>query len=526
MVAVEKITLSPDKRRLFRGQRRDYGGKMLVSSARQTSSNAMLCQLLDWSPTLDVWQMAAQLKKSVPVSQTGVPFAGFGGSPAWDQGMITDLSEELLFDPEVDKTHIERAAMMQHYGAISDFLDCANSLEVALWFSHNDLRSRNIKSIAEDWHGRYQNLQHTFSWYEKAREGTGFIYVFDVEPFKGQLQDGILAELAEFGVGTRPYVQKAALVYANTFGPMAGDLGSFVRAAFEFPVPLPGVPRHIIEKATSDLFPSRSHDEIYDHLLGVPFYSPNPLEQSDLERMLNIPCYVNSEKELTDVDILSSYVARSEQINPSWFFHSPNTISLLLEAGTVVDLMALKTADVWLLASPTSSMVAVDLAIFEGLGAPPPFNLFLEFSPFEVLGISPATNERDFVIVYRDNQGEKVAIHRMPGCADLRALWILPGDYNRVKGFRYRAFFGWTADSLRLMPPLFFEWTPEKGVIAMNAPAEAADVKVHAFLFRYLLSICITVEAGLLKLEAFPSPEQPSRYKKVSIPSAMRVPNT
>jgi len=516
MKAVESIILPPGKLRLFRGQRRDYGGKMLVSSARQTSTNTLLVQLLDWLPMCDVWQIAQQLKKGAPPNPAKVPFANTGSSPAWQQGMITNVDSAILYHPLVDEAQIEAAAMMQHYGAVSEFLDCTSSLEVALWFSHNNLQATNIKSTAEDWHGQYSNLQYPFFWYTKAQEGTAFIYVFDVEPFKGKLQDGTLAELTEYTAGTRPYVQKAALVYADTHGPMKGDLAQFVKAAFEFPLPLFGVPEHLIAKTTTDLFPPPSRDELYDYLLSVPFYSPNPLEQSELERMLNIPCYVNSERELTDVDILSSYVARSEQIYPSWLYHGPHTMILLLQAGIYVNLSALRDADVWLLAAPTSTMVVVDVDLFKDLGAPPPFNVFLEFSPLEVLGIPPATDARDFVIAYKDDQGEKVAMHRIPGCADLRGIWIQPGDFNGVKGFWYRAFFGWTAGSLRVVSPLFFEWTQEKGVVVMNVKPEAPDTKVHMFLFRYLLSVCITVEAGLLQREAFPSDQHPSRYMKLS----------
>lgn len=148
--AVERIVLPPGKLRLFRGQRRDYGGKMLVSSARQTSTNTLLVQLLDWLPMCDVWQIVQQLKKGAPPNPAKVPFANTGSSPAWQQGMITHVDSAILYHPLVDEAQIEAAAMMQHYGAVSEFLDCTSSLEVALWFSHNNLQATNIESTAED----------------------------------------------------------------------------------------------------------------------------------------------------------------------------------------------------------------------------------------------------------------------------------------------------------------------------------------------------------------------------------------
>jgi FRG domain len=141
---IKSIVRAPGRRQVYRGQRRDYQGKMLVSSARPgQSSSARLRRLLEWLPVFTFWQMRTKLYSPSPESQA-VSYGECRGSPAYPKGAVIDLKASMKQDPAIDKHTLAASAMMQHYGATSDFLDCSHSLETALWFSHNDMRSTEI----------------------------------------------------------------------------------------------------------------------------------------------------------------------------------------------------------------------------------------------------------------------------------------------------------------------------------------------------------------------------------------------
>ena len=91
--AVRGLALLAPMRRVFRGQRRDYDGKMLVSSARRPSPRSLLKGLQTWLPAIDALNIA---KKKPPLKSAHVSFTVTDTSPAWASGMTATLNTTYL----------------------------------------------------------------------------------------------------------------------------------------------------------------------------------------------------------------------------------------------------------------------------------------------------------------------------------------------------------------------------------------------------------------------------------------------
>ncbi len=415
---------------------------------------------------------------------------------------------------------------MQHYGATSDFLDCTSDLDVALWFSHFEFQSKIVRSKSEDMRGDWQNLEHHFAWYELANAGTGFIYVFDVEDFQGELRDGVLIALDDLHLGTRPQIQHAALIYANPYGKLKGDLARFIKTAFEFPVPLPGLPRHVIDKRTSDLFPGPDNDTLYEHLLAAPFHAENPRNPSDLKRMIASPCYVNDKSELRNEQVLTTYIGRSRNIWPGWLFGHRECMARMLHEsiGTHAHVARaeIQNAEVWILSAPAICFPVGDVSLFKDLGQPGEVNVCLEFSQYEVLGIPPNADVREFTVVFGGEGGNHVTVHRLPGCGTLRGLWVMSGYISGKFGYWYHAFFGWTGETHHASARLFFAWDSDAyAPILLLAPKlSARAVDIHTFLFRYVISMICSVEAEAFRLDKLPKKRGQIGYQAICFPGS------
>jgi hypothetical protein len=491
--AIRRLPLPDGKHRVFRGQRRDFNGKMLVSSARRPSPRTFLKGLQTWMPAIDALQIAKRGGKAVPSSMAS--FTAAGTSPAWASGITMPIAVEMLYRPEVDRASIEGSALMQHYGADSDFLDCSDSLDTALWFSHHDFRSRDVETSAEDWYDRWFTLRHRFSWYEASAGGTGYIYLFDPRPFQNNLTHGDVVELSQFEPGTRPFVQQASLMYGNPERPPKGDLGDHVVAAFSFNVPLAGMPETVLGRTTRDMFPRPSDDPVYAYLLSLPFYAKDAAADTRLERMIDLPLYADEAADQANIDGIAPFVVDSRQIWPTWVYNH------LLRSGTddakrlAVDTSALSRAQAWVLGGCTNKLVAVDLSLFPELAQNNPPNLFFEFSPLEVTGTPPGL-PRDFVLAHKTRGVEEVALHRINHTTDLRALWLRKGLLRGVQGYRFQAFYGWTTSSFRPGPVLFLE-----DPVTEHSP----NGDENHFLLRYALSVCCSVQVGALAIRAIAS---------------------
>lgn len=112
--AIRHLPVKDGKHRMFRGQRRDFNGKMLVSSARRPSPRSLLEGLQTWLPAIDALHIAKRGGQAVSSSMAS--FTATGTSPSWASGITMPIAADLLHHPDVDRGSIEGSALMQHYG--------------------------------------------------------------------------------------------------------------------------------------------------------------------------------------------------------------------------------------------------------------------------------------------------------------------------------------------------------------------------------------------------------------------------
>lgn len=147
-------------------------------------------------------------------------------------------------------------------------------------------------------------------------------------------------------------------------------------------------------------------------------------------------------------------------------------------------------------------LAVLDLSVIPDLVPHCPANLFLEFSALEVTGTPPSL-PRDFILVHKARGAEEIALHRINGTADLRALWLRKAGIRSAEGYHFQAFYGWTTSSFRSGPVHFLEQ-----LSATNSPNE--DEKT--FLLRYALSVCCSVQAGVLGMRPAGSTSSSTPY--------------
>jgi hypothetical protein len=502
--AIRHLPLSSDRCRVFRGQRRDFDRKMLVSCARRPSADSFLKGLQTWLPAIDALQIAKRKGKAVQSAYAS--FTASGTSPAWPSGVTARIDRQLLHNSDVDRTAVQGAALMQHYGADSEFLDCSEALDAALWFSHHDFRSRDVETSAEDWYGRWFVLRHRFSWYERADNGTGYIYVFDARPFGSSLAHGDVVGLSLFDPDTRPSVQQASLLYGDATSPFKRDLANEVRVAFSFNVPLSGLPETVQRRTTADMFPRPTRDPVYSYLLSLPFYAKDPTADTHLERMINLPLYADEAADHANIDGIAPFIVDSRQIWPTWVYNHLLRCKAEEARHLAVDTSALSGAQTWVLGGCTNKLTVVDLSVFPELVQHCPANLFLEFSALEVAGTPPSL-PRDFILAHKARGVEELALHRINGTADLRALWLRKAVVRGAEGYRFQAFYGWTTSSFRSGPVLFLEQFPAAG---------SPDGNAERFLLRYALSVCCSVQVGVLAMSPVGSGGTSSPYRELN----------
>src|SRR5258708_14028438 len=102
--AVRSLPLPAHLRRVFRGQRRDYGGKMLVSSARGPSPRSFLKGMQTWLPAIEALNIA---KREKPLQSAYLSFTATDASPPWPSGRTAAITDPLRYNAEPDPVIIQ-----------------------------------------------------------------------------------------------------------------------------------------------------------------------------------------------------------------------------------------------------------------------------------------------------------------------------------------------------------------------------------------------------------------------------------
>lgn len=226
-------------------------------------------------------------------------------------------------------------AILQHYGARSNYIDVTKSIDVALWFSHYRHRTSEVKlprppaifkrRIFADYPPIYD-----VAWYEPVwKQNTkSFGYFFVIAPRRTAnlhsaniLRHGDFVDVSNIQMSGRMRQQQAGLIYVRENNGR-GDIGSLVKAIYRFSLPLRGAPA--LKRKTTELFPSPTEDPFWAKLLSeLPFRKVAPRMRSQT-RLLRILEYYNSSRCLHS-KVWREYRMHDAYINPSYLFPALRT---------------------------------------------------------------------------------------------------------------------------------------------------------------------------------------------------------
>ncbi len=276
--ATRRIRESHGDEIVFRGQTAHYDGKVIPSIRREGSSSYLADQHRDWRRF--IWWM---------LMKVGVEYQQYLKT----KRKTTKRRAAPQSQPDYPlNAHLD--AILQHYGARSEFVDVTRSLDVALWFAHRNYSGATL--LVDGMHVSSQvnppyDLSITAASYElHGPPENAYLFVFAAPDStgKGKLEHGDFVDLTRGVMSRRMSAQQAGLLYA----PVEADNRKLEPlASFEFPVPLKGMPRRVLQAKTSDYFPSPDVDMTYRLILeGSPFIEDYTAKV--LRRSLLIPEYV------------------------------------------------------------------------------------------------------------------------------------------------------------------------------------------------------------------------------------------
>lgn len=547
--ALEKLPPPRDGYRLYRGQTRDYGS-LVVPAARLGVQNTVAQTRRAWTPVFINY--LTQLRSWISEPPTSLPPPFVRSLLQGQQGRGSELPPLNSAGAQVLQPMF--AAVLQHYGAPTEFLDCTTSLPIALWFGHNHLVREEVKILLDIGGGRLSLFQVELWSYEPNRSGQAFLYVIDARPPSTSIRHGSLADIRSPAFGARPMNQHAVLVQAEVADPKGGDLSDFIVAAFEYPCPLQGIPEDVRKWKTTYLFPPPPNDHVYDHLVRVPFANTSPLLPV-MFRLVQVPAYVDdlfdAEGSLKNL----GFIDRIRSVRPTWVFETllGKEIPMHFNGSVRWASTQLDDAEVWILHEPTALLPVVFPSEEHEFKVPEGLNLFLEFSQIEFLArigtgasdvIAPS-DARTFLI----RTDEKVTLLSVEGAANLRGIWMGRGESKDRDRYSCTFFFGW-GGTMGIEGPIGFQWDHLKSSFRKVYPpelnaglvprlcwdpglpyAKSGDKLIEAssinlpldsyqFLLRYMLTIAELVYSGRASAESFPQHSLLSRYKRVLLPAS------
>lgn len=175
-----------------------------------------------------------------------------------------------LYDSERLARIVANDAVLQHYGAGSEYLDATHSLAVALWFALHKPSTFQLPSEVVGAGDERFVFDATVTSYSKNPE-PGVLYVFDVKEWTGgERVHGLLFDISQVSTGgilsARAYRQSGCLIFADARGDLTDQL---ITSPISVAWPMRGAPADAFVPAEK-LFPPPSQDEIYRAILDVP----------------------------------------------------------------------------------------------------------------------------------------------------------------------------------------------------------------------------------------------------------------
>jgi len=195
--------------------------------------------------------------------------------------------------------------LSQHYGPGTQYLDMTNSLEIALWFAFNEIKTTPCTIVyghGEELNKDDQLLICDFLTYHRI-DRNAWLYIFDF-PIANDVLTRTHGELIDLAIlhpsiaksSKRISVQKGFLVYCDQ-NIDEGDLTTFL-ACEPISLSLKVYEKHLAVP-TDFIFPSPKEDYWYRHFLKLPFFYDgyNDKGQWVARRLTPIEFYANNVNE-------------------------------------------------------------------------------------------------------------------------------------------------------------------------------------------------------------------------------------
>lgn len=312
---------------VYRGQRKFHDGKIIPTLQRETPGEDSHRNLNKW------WRLALLvlgdisreyqqfLEKRRTVGHKGVKSS-------------QDRKGEVGC-PEPPKLGLNNliAAVLQHYGARSNFVDVTKSLDIALWFAHHNHHLEKVPLLPFDQPSSLSPFDdftpmpvYDVAWYEagwtetKTKENWGYLFIFKPKPPREQqLNHGDLVNLSHWRIAARMMKQQAALIYVDP-SDKDENLSGIIVEKIEIPIPLPGAPEPVLSPDARALFPSPASDPLYAKILsGIPFRQ-NVGRLWEQSRVIKVPEYYESYSNSYGSKDWENYRTQDLYVHPTLFF--------------------------------------------------------------------------------------------------------------------------------------------------------------------------------------------------------------
>lgn len=454
---------------VFRGQTSFHGGRLTPSLAR-ASMSANVEDQLRWTLAVSDILRTPSADPLMTVDQNLKSLAGVSHKA---EAQPTETPYQLSpFGPLAQ-------AILQHYGARSEYLDVTMSPDVALWFAHHSHNStervitgEEVARLGIQCDEGEPLAEFDVAWYEPAwqcdgpkKSVTGYLFVIVPNtPVPGTpLRHGDFLELPHQR-WTRMEVQQAGVIYCDA-STRSGDVAGFVKEVFEFDLPLAGV-EHLHTAETLRLFPLPAVDPIYSKILWeVAFWTP-PDRPNVQVRRIRIPEYYSKTEVAFDSVEWLSYRDRDEYLRPSQVF--PYVLKHLKHLGidecTIGGERLLLKDAVPLLTTFPSMVIPTEVPSPSGssLDVCGSKNVFLEYDPLQAC-LSARHRMMYSVQLIDPDRKEPEGLIKMVPLGGVRAVWVAQvGDLFWCRVFAHdnaqQGLAGWNITSGRV-----FRFEPPKG---------------------------------------------------------------
>ncbi|HSY49099.1 MAG TPA: FRG domain-containing protein [Thermoanaerobaculia bacterium] len=320
-------------------------------------------------------------------------------------------------------------ALLQHYGAPSDFVDVTKSLDVALWFAHHKYQLHETPLMADDASSPampepfgpimiFDRAHYEPAW-KRGSRAFGYLFAFaPARPAPDTLHHGDYIDLtAATQQDSRMLRQQAGLLYADK---ALGGGALAPKAIVRFRLPLNGTPTWVRDPDATRLFPPPNVDDTLASILRTTPFADVVDQPVTVRRVLRIPEYAKGPFALLDEPEWLAHRACDHYIRPTFFFaflaRSTNP-QLVHQLGD--ETFRLRDAAAILSPKPSSHLIVRAPREPIPFRVTPQDSIVLEYPAFQ---LALAISRSKYVLKFWDGKTIAINVFAWP---NIRAVWII-----------------------------------------------------------------------------------------------------